>query len=1193
MKIQSLFAKDLKRIIKGVVQVDDTTAKIVWQELDEYVVTRELRRHYDKFFKRYLEAFDHPDDANLTGSVGVWVSGFFGSGKSHFIKMLSYLLKNEAVSNAETGEKRKPSEFLIENLDDHIFTAEIARAADVPADVILFNIDSKADSQRGENALLEVFWRVFNEEQGFSRDSLAIAELERRLTKEGVYEDFKTIFRQTDGSGWEEERDAFYFKEDAIVAALAGSLKISEDAARRYFENADKSLNVTVENFVERVKEYLDQQPTKTRLIFIVDEVGQFIGKNIQLMLKLQTLVEDLGSRCGGRAWVIVTSQEDVEAVLGELNRNQRHDFSKILGRFPTHLKLSSIDIDEVIQERLLKKTDEAEIVLQAKYNEKAEILRHQIVFSGGTTMNGFQSESEFVKSYPFVPYQFKLVQKIFESIRKFGAAGAHLSQGERSMLNAFQNAANAVSGKDTGALVPLYEFFPTIEGALETAVALTINHSATNPKLEEFDGKVLRVLFLLRYVETFKTNLENLVTLFIDQIDADRLKIRSRLDESLIRLENESLINRNGEEYFFLTDDEQRVSKEIRDINLSDTDEIRKISELVFEEIASGAGKYRFPLNRKDYEFNLITDGVPYKRLIDDNLSLKIISPLHSDYEYFNDAKGVGQSAEAGGAIVVKMGKPGESQKGKGFASELRIYLQTDKFYTTRHTIDAPENLKRILSARKEENGSREKRLLNYLDEMLQTAEIFALGQKLPNKAAGAAKQYILEAQKYIVTNTFSKLEYLVVENKDWEKEIKAVLQADNVVQNALMETEQDYAPALREIREYVKLQSSLNRRIGLDELVAYFGSRPYGWIDYSVVWLVAKIFVAGEINLVVDSDNLEPKAAVEYLTKSRNWKSVTIREKRVADAGTLDFAGKLAHEIFGMMPPDKEGELEQFWRDRLSVLLNELNGDLRLAQTGNYVGKSEIEDAIEKISKVLAVRDGFDFLNNLRERANDLRDLKDETEDLRQFYSSQIKVWERLQDGLKIDLKPNRQFLEQDGTIAPKLIRLDEIAAAVKPYAMLREVDELLAGVKEANEKLLEEERRRAQAEIEPYVEKIKSGLDELSIDGELRFNILRPIQLLKQRVDTTNSLTTMRYGAATELAETVEKAEEALENERIRRLPDDTPPPKPVFNIKPAQLSTKTYLETEREVDEFLGRLRETMVKAINDEQRVKIN
>lgn len=100
MVIQNMFVEDINRKINGVVKVDEDENKVLEQELNEYVITRELKRHFADFFNTYAEAFDEP-----TADTGVWISGFFGSGKSHFLKMLSYLLENKEVNGIRTVER--------------------------------------------------------------------------------------------------------------------------------------------------------------------------------------------------------------------------------------------------------------------------------------------------------------------------------------------------------------------------------------------------------------------------------------------------------------------------------------------------------------------------------------------------------------------------------------------------------------------------------------------------------------------------------------------------------------------------------------------------------------------------------------------------------------------------------------------------------------------------------------------------------------------------------------------------------------------------------------------------------------------------------------------------------------------------------------------------------------------------------
>ena len=168
-----------------------------------------------------------------------------------------------------------------------------------------------------------------------------------------------------------------------------------------------------------------------------------------------------------------------LEKVLGEIQGTRANDFSKIQGRFRTRLSLSSANVDEVIQERLLAKREEVRHDLEAEYAKQGDILKNQLSFKdAGMTFPQFRDADDFVRDYPFAPYQFKLLQKIFESIRKAGATGLHLAQGERSLLDAFQHAGQSVSHMEVGILVPLYRFYPSIESFLDTTVKRTIDQA-------------------------------------------------------------------------------------------------------------------------------------------------------------------------------------------------------------------------------------------------------------------------------------------------------------------------------------------------------------------------------------------------------------------------------------------------------------------------------------------------------------------------------------------------------------------------------------------------------------------------------------------------------------------------------------------------------------------------------------------
>src|SRR5690554_2523180 len=241
MSIQDIFLKQLNRPINGVVKADQSDEATVFQELDEYVVTNELERHFRDFFESYNTRLDDPSIANR---VGVWISGFFGSGKSHFLKILSYLLANIESHDAQGTPRQADSFFDEHKLRDAMIRADVQKAANTPADVILFNIDSKASSNDAGNPILNVFLRVFNEYQGFSGDHPHIAHMERHLAQKGLYQQFKDAFQDSVGSPWEEERDGYQFYQDDIEQALAQVLGLSADAAHKWFEGSEDTFSV-------------------------------------------------------------------------------------------------------------------------------------------------------------------------------------------------------------------------------------------------------------------------------------------------------------------------------------------------------------------------------------------------------------------------------------------------------------------------------------------------------------------------------------------------------------------------------------------------------------------------------------------------------------------------------------------------------------------------------------------------------------------------------------------------------------------------------------------------------------------------------------------------------------------------------------------------------------------------------------
>lgn len=333
MKIQSMFQKDIDRPINGVVKVMQDDQQSLKDELSEYIITKELRRHFATFFDNYVKAIDTPTD-----KIGVWISGFFGSGKSHFLKMLSYLLSNKEVDGKHAFD------YFADKFDDPMMYATVQKCVRIPTESILFNIDIEGPINKDKTAVLRVFAKVFYNHCGFYGEDLKVAKLERFIDKQGKTEAFRAAFKEVNGDEWVNARDSAAFFEDDVVEVLQSVLGMSETAARNWF-NGEENADMSIKQLVSEIKEYVDSKEGNFRLLFCVDEVGQYIGDDGDLMMNLQSLVEEIGDKCRGKVWVMVTSQEAIDSVV----KITGNDFSKIQGRFNTRLSLSSSSVDEVI----------------------------------------------------------------------------------------------------------------------------------------------------------------------------------------------------------------------------------------------------------------------------------------------------------------------------------------------------------------------------------------------------------------------------------------------------------------------------------------------------------------------------------------------------------------------------------------------------------------------------------------------------------------------------------------------------------------------------------------------------------------------------------------------------------------------------------------------------------------------------
>ena len=1182
-----MFLKDIEREIKGVIKVGQDDDSNIFQELEEYVVTNELLGHFGDFFEAYKKGI-----SGHTDKMGVWISGFFGSGKSHFLKILSYLLENRVVND------KKAIGYFDNKVYDKMVVADMKQAGDITSDVILFNIDSKSesDSKADKDSILKVFNKVFNEMQGFCGSIPWVADLERQMLKDGVYEDFKGEFEKISGSKWIDAREDFYYEEDAIVEALSKTTKMSIDAARNWYNKAEENYSLSIEKFAQRVKEYIERKGQNHHILFLVDEIGQYIGDDSGLMLNLQTVVEDLGTYCGGKAWVIVTSQQDIDSV----TKVKGSDFSKIQGRFNTRLSLSSANVDEVIKKRILEKTSGSADSLKLLYGDKSSILKNLITFSNDTAeMKVYQNENDFAEVYPFIPYQFNLLQSVFTGIRIHGASGKHLSEGERSLLSAFQESAIKYVNKEMGVLIPFSAFYETIEAFLDANIKTVIIHAKDNSRLNEDDVEVLKLLFMLKYVKEMPANLENISTLLVKHIDDDKLEIKKSVEDSLKRLIKETLIQKNGEEYIFLTNEEQDVNREIKNIAIDMGEVIQKVGQIIYQDIYTDK-KYKYS-SKYNFPFNAIIDDRPWGQQ-NNEIGLKIITPyFETGVDLTNQELKLMSTRENN--VIVKL--PNDTT----FLEEMEEILKIQAYLRVKSGTSSTQAIEDIKARKSREVTERNDRVKTLLIEGLKTAEIFANSELLDIKEKNPVER-INDAFKALIDTLYNKLNY-IKKYIDNIRELQEILTNDNG-QVSLMDEEPNRL-AIDEVDSYIERNTSRNIPMTMKGIIGLYGKAPYGWIEFDIAAIIIKLFKVQEIKIEYNSQYLtnNDRDIVNYLTKRDYLDRVLIKKRTKTPPKYITNVKDLCKNLFNYsaVPTDEDGLMNRF-KDLVQEEISNIRELLVHYEQESYPGKDILNSGKKVFDEIISIKDTMEFYEKAYELKDDFLDYVDYSDDVKKFFKNQKKFFDDALRKIKIYNKNKTYVLDKE---AIELIeKINTIVKSKEPYGRIPQLPGLIEEFSNRFTDLLEVECEPVRKVIQADCEKVLNELDLYEFKGELSSKFKNRFDELIKRLDSSNNF----YEAIAMKEESdrlkMRSFEEISREVEIRKPKVSQNPATgtdgskgvsaenhPIYKAKKTKnvsianiLHGAKTIETESDIDELLKDIKAKLKEELNEDTRIKL-
>ncbi|MFZ4859171.1 MAG: BREX system P-loop protein BrxC [Desulfuromonadaceae bacterium] len=1168
MKIHELFVKPVERFIEGVIKADDE--RHLQTEVEEYVVTAEISKGLGELADRYL---------NESEANGTWISGFFGSGKSHLLKMLSLLLENHPLPSGVRAR-----ELILPHIEDEVVRANLNTASNIPSRSILFNIDQKSDAIGGDHGspILEVFVKVLNELQGYYAKQGHIAQFELDLETRGQLVPLKEAYAKATGRSWEQDLPVMETLENETFAKVyADHFSKDYDEGLRLFDRMRESYKVSIESFAARVKSYIDQQGPTFRLNFFVDEVGQFIGKDSKLMLNLQTIAETLSTICKGRAWVFVTSQGDLKRVLGELEGAEAQDFTKIEARFKSRLNLTSADVREVIQKRLLAKHEAEPEVLTSIYDTEKENLQTLFRFGDGSKeYKNWRGSDQFCAFYPFHTYQFDLFQRAIEQLSRHDAfTGKHTAVGERSMLAVFQEVAKKLRNEDVGRLGTFDLMFDGISASLRGDIQTSVRQ-AERQLDDPIAVRILKALFLLKWVREFKSTPRNVAILLIDRPDIDIQQHEKSVREALKYLEAQSYLQRNGECYEFLTDTEKDIEIEIKNTEIDDSQLSKLLADILFSDILRDP-KIRYEGNGQDYT---------YARKLDDQLTGRdadlAVNLITTDHPNHSDLMTL--AAQNTGKAELLAVLPNDLR----VIGDARLLLKTQRYIQNNTGLNTDETRRAILAERGLQNSIRRTNLQGLCSDLLSKAPMYLNGSKLNDIGEGDPRNRFAKGCQSLISFAYPSLRMLKGAY-DETTLTKTLLDADDLFVGGgqpLSEAEQD-------VLTYVMRNQNNGERTSVEEIVRQFGKRPYGWYPLAVLTLIARLFRMGKVELRT-TDLLDSKLALESLRNSRQHGSIRVRLQEQFDPAKVASLKRFHQDFFDKVNEGNDPRsVAQITSEALAGEVGKLQ-DL-LDQSGRYPFLTQLKLPTDKV-KAVADKDYTYLLNHLEDFSDELLNAKDDL-------LAPIKAFMH---------GPQRQtcdeviafYREEEANfsdIAPaELEPLRDLAASNAPFrgSVLPNAKAAVTKVRTLIDAMLNTERVAAHAALDEREAQLRAieefGMLDATAQG----------QVMVKLIEARDAISSARFVSAIRdrlIRYTTQDYPEQLA--LAARLAAPPPaPPKPGEDPKPADppkhryipvggvkvACNLPYIATETELDQWLAELRKAIAAQLTKGNRISL-
>ena len=884
-------------------------------------------------------------------------------------------------------------------------------------------------------------------------------------------------------------------------------------------------------------------------------------------------------------------------------------DFSKIQGRFDTRIALSSANVDEVIRKRILYKKDIAKAILKDLYAGHEFDIKGNITFSEGTPeMPLYANADEFAEVYPFIPYQFKLLGSVLTSVRQYSSSGKHLADGERSMLALFKEAAQKYENEREGVLVPFNAFYSALDDFIDHTHRIVITQASRNTRLNNFDVEILKVLFMIKYVNNFSKNIENITTLMLSNINEDRLALAKKVEASLRALCDETLVQKNGNEYIFLTNEEQAAEDAIRKMHVDPTDIVNYIAQVAFEEIVVlPNNKYRYN-HRYQFSFNQKIDNRAYKSNQASNISLHLLTAYSGEI----DEIALSLKATTEKSVIVRLSDD------YAYISETEDMKKIESFLQ-KPDLASMNDYEIISATKRKERNEKARRIKDYIRMALETADIYVCDQKISTKSKDVTAR-INEAFGKLIASEYSKLKDM--QSEPTQGDILEVLKKNKTQMTLdLGEMVEPNAEALKEIISAIQYAGRTGAKFSIKQALDKFMAAPYGYVEEDVEYLIATLYKKGQISLKMNSVIYSPAStlpddAYKFITKREYREKILLEMKETPKTQWIKSVKDVIRDFFcKSVTTDDADALMRDFRNHGTTKKNALGEILKddYGKDSKLPGKAVLEKAIRLIDDTCSISDPMTFYRRVDELFDDFDETAIELGDLNAFLGGvQKEKYIKACHTLEF-FEASKNYIS-DAEIIENANQVKKIVGLEKPYSLITKLEQYEKLLGDAIVELLEADAKRIEPDIYADRKLVMDSIDEdrpyaaaLKAKFSEKFaELINKLQTCKD-IASLNGIPSESNALLQNSLDELQKAENAyqlsvqLKEPTVK--PDGTktkPPVTPVkvINTVPVTMRSltgnRTYtFRNEEEIDEFVENIRKNLKEKLEKNTVIKLN